>query len=673
MPTELKAFEYIEGVKPSTDRMATSTQHYISSKNVRFKDGFPEKIGGWVSLSFDEDNTITGVPRSIFSYKLSNYTRQLIGTNSYLYDVFGTDLTNITPLKTSTIAIANSLDTYYATLANNPITTVSGSTTITVADTAHKFKAGDTVTLSGSTAVNGVPAGDINAALFVRSVSTNSYTIIVNTAATSSGTGGGASVVRSSGIITVNSTAHGLSDGDRVKIASAADTGGVLAAQVNLEFIIRNSVTNAFDVYTAGTATSAVTGGGGASTTYKEQIDAGNADTALGLGYGMGLYGVGLYGISKTSSNTSPPRIWSHDRFGQLVISMSNDQSELYSWDGDRAIAPAPVANAPQGNYCFVSDNIAVILGAEGVNERIQWSDQGGLTTWTTGQSGEDDIEGAGKFISQAQARGENLLFTETQTYRFRYIGGQFVWQTKLLDPSIGIIAQNARVVADGVVYWMGSKNFYMWRGGNVEVVPSNTSEECTALRYVFGNMNYGQKEKIFAWFNTEFREVWYHYPSAESNNPDRVIRVNIDRFSWVIDEMSRTAAEYPAIIEQTPYLINSTGTVYLHENGFNDDGAAMDWHVETPFSFAGTNTVVLDAFIPDHDLTGSITVQIKTRDYPKSSNKRNSSYAVSATDERKAVGLEGRFFNYRISGSALEQNWVCGQWYHELKRGSPK
>lgn len=673
MPTQLVPLQIIEGVEPSTDRSNSTTQHYIDSKGVRFVDGYPQKKGGNVSLSFDGDVTISGLPRSIFSYILSSYTRYLVGTNSKLYDIFGTTLTNITPLKTATVSIADSLDTFYGTLSSNPITTVSGSATITISDTAHKLQAGDTVTLSGSSAVNGIPGTDINTSHFVRSVTTNSWTIIVATAATSSGTGGGASVVRATGIITVNASAHGQLDGDRTKIASAADTGGITAAQINLEFIIRNAQTNSFDIYTAGTATSAVTGGGGSSTTYQVEITDGNENTAAGFGYGMGLYGAGLYGVGKTSSNTDPPRIWSHDRFGDLTISMSNDQSELYSWDGDISEAPVIVSNAPQGNYCFVSDNIAVVLGAEGVGNRIQWSDQGGLTNWTTGQSGEDDIEGAGKFISHASVRGDNLIYTNNQTYYFRYIGGELIWQTKLIDANIGLIAQNARSSASGVIYWMSNNNFHMWRGGNVEVIPSNSTTHSTCLRYVFDDINFGQKEKIFCQYNPLFREITWFYPSAGSSEPDRAVSVNIDTFAWWYDEIERTAVEYPSLLSQTPYMADSSGTVYLHENGLNDNGAAKEWYFETPFIFGGNNIIGHNAFVVDGSVTQTASVTIKTKDYPFSSVRSNKSYDITSTSTRIATGQSGRYWNYKVSGDDLGQRFVGGQWYQELLQESPK
>jgi len=294
--------------------------------------------------------------------------------------------------------------------------------------------------------------------------------------------------------------------------------------------------------------------------------------------------------------------------------------------------APTLVSNAPTTvNYTFVTNNICVVLGydsgAAAANANgISWSAQGGLTNWTTAESGSDTIEGANKFISHASARGENLLFTTNQTYIFRFIGGQFIFKTTQLDPSVGIIGQNARCVADGVIYWMGLNNFYMYRGGNVEVVPSNSSTSSTILRYVFDDLNEGQQSKTFAWYNPAFREVWFHYPSSGSDEPDRIARYNIDEGHWTPDTLDRTAAEYPSIVTQNPYLIDESGVVYIHENGRNDDGSGMSWQLTTGLIYGGSNTVQHKAIIPDYSLSGNMSATLTTQDYPKSSNKTSSS-----------------------------------------------
>ena len=680
MPTVLEPVNIIPGVEPVTDRPEATTQHYTDALHIRFVDQYPEKIGGWEGLTFNEDDAIDGVVRSIFSYKLDGFVRYLVGTNSRLYDIFGTELTNITPFDETAVSIPNSLDTYYDTLANDPLDTTSGSADIVINDTAHRFLAGDIIEISGSTAVNGIPAAEINNTHLVRSTTTNSYTITVVTDATSTGSGGGAAVVRSSGLVVVNSAAHELSEGDRVFISGAVDFGGILAAEINQELIIRNVQTNTFDVFTDGVATSSVSGGGGGATEYLPPLPAGQVDTLLGQGYGVGLYGTGLYGVSKTSLTANPPRLWSHDNFGDLTILTPGNSGELYQWDGDTEVAPAAVVNAPEEiNYCFVSDNIAVVLGYDSANSvqadnGISWSDQGGLTTWDgSGQSGSDVIEGAGRFISHVAARGENLLFTEDQTYTFRYIGGQFIWQTRLLDNGIGLIGQNARVAASGNVYWMSNSNFYMWRGGAIEVIPSNTSTESTLLRYVFKDINFGQKEKIFAWYNSEFREVWFHYPSAASNEPDRIARVNIDTYVWVNDELDRTAAEYPSVLSQTPYLSDDNSEIFLHENGLNDDSAGMEWRLATNRVYGGTNTIQISAFVPDQNMSGSFNVNLTTRDYPSSADILSKDYTITPTTDRVATEQNGRYWKFIMSGNEIDQQLELGQWFQEIKRSTPK
>ncbi len=681
MSGELVPIQIAAGVEPSTDKPEATTQHYTFADKIRFVGGYPEKIGGWSAVSLDEQESLTGVSRSIFSYNLNSYNRYLIGSNTALFDLTGTNLTNITPLQTVSVAAANSLATYYGTLVNNPIATVNGSNTITITDAAHKLQAGDVITLSGSSAVNGIPAGNINTTQFVRSVTTNSYTIIVGTAATSTGSGGGASVVRATGIITLTKASHGLSNGARVAISGATATGGITALQINLETIIRNVTTNTFDIVTAGTATSSVSSGGGASTVYFPQIASGFADTITGSGYGLGLYGVGLYGVSKLASNQTPARLWSHARFGDLTLSAFNNQSDIYQWDGDVTVAPVKVTNSPPANYVFVSNEIVVALGydaalASANPNGISWSNQGGLTNWTTGQAGSDTIEGAGKWLSHLNVRGVNLLFTDNQVYTFRYIGGQFIWETLLLEAGIGIIGQNARVAASGVGYFMGVDNFYMWRGANIEIIPSNSGEESTILRYVFDNLNYGQAEKIFAWYNAKYREVWWHYPSKASNECDRIARYNIDTQVWTMDTIDRTAGEYPSVLTQNPVLIGSDNNVYLHENGLNANGAGMAWQLTTNKVFGGTDTVQVGAIIPDmQGLTGSFNMNVITQNYPLGADVSNTNYPIPDASGRGRISVEknGRFVQLNMTGDTLDQQVSFGQWYMEVKKGSPK
>ena len=676
-----QSIDVLPGVQPSTDKTNFKTPHWTNADKIRFNGGIPEKIKGWTSYTFNYDKTIDGTTRTIYSEIINGKNYIMLGTNTTLYSILGSELTNITPLDTSSTAIANSLDTHYDTLGSDPLAATDGSSTITVTDSeAEKFKEGDTATLSGATGFAGIAAGALNGDHVVRTIGSGVFTIDVGTNATSTTSGGGASVVRTSGLLTVNVTAHGHSDDDRVKLEAAVATGGITAPEINLEFNIRNSLTDSFDVMTAGTATSSVSAGGGASTVYYVQIEDGALNQGNVQGYGAGLYGAGLYGTALISPDSiSYPRIWFLDRFADTIIGTPGNQTGLYQWLGSNSVAPTLITNAPtEINYAFESDNILVTFGASDLSvevpNRILACDQNNITVWTSSsvnQAFDDDIEGAGRLISHARASDYNLIFTNTQTYTFRYIGLPFVWEIKNIDSNIGIIAPMARVSIGGIPYWMGISNFYTYRGGNVEIIKSNSQEESTCLDYVYNDLNYGQASKIFCEYNKENSEIWFHYPSSGSNECDRVVVVNTLELTWTIHNMDRTAGQQHGIIDKNPLLAN-VGTLYKHEIGDDDNGSSMAFTLTSNKRYFGKDNINLNAIIPDSTQVGNILFNHKGFAYPQSpAYIIDKDDTITPTTEFVPILASARFYQYTISGDVLGQSWEMGEWLEEVQKGS--
>lgn len=670
--------DIVPGVSPDTDATKSQTPHWTNSDKIRFVKGKPQKIGGWEKITMNGP-PITGCVRTIFSSFISQKLYTLLGADTGLYALLGSSLSNITPLDPSTIAIPNSLSTHYDTLGSDPVSTTIGSDEIIISDSeASLFEAGDNYTLSGSTSVGGVPDGEINTTHMIRRIDdlNNLITLRVTTSATSTTTGGGGSVVRSSGLLTVDDTAHGQTNNDRVSFSLATDTGGILASEINVEHNIRNVQDNTFDILTSGLATSSVSGGGGAATTYLQQIADGECDEGSGQGYGMSFYGNGLYGTALVSDNgLRYPQIWFLDRFGNNIVGTPGNAAEVYTWDGSLLTAPTVIANAPTDvNYSFVSDNILITFGADSIGNRIKASDQNNITQWTSSSTNQvftDDIEGAGLLRSHVSLNGTNLIFTNNQCYTFRYIGLPLVWEIRFKD-NIGIIGPLARVVVKGVAYWMGENNFYQWRGGNVEVISSNTSTESTILNYVFKNINRGQLSKCFAWYNTRYDEIWFHYPSDGSQEVDRVARYHVTNKHWEPDTFDRLAAEYPNINSKFPRLIDSNSDLFRHEIGNDDDTAAMPWTLTTNMRDFGTNNKLQPIIIPDSIQSGDITFTAKSFSYPQSPSAKNTqNLTITPTTSFLPLGVDGRFFEYTFSGEELGQQWIMGKWQESVQQSS--
>ena len=174
--------------KPGINRDVTSYTNeggWVDSDKVRFRLGFPEKIGGWVKYSV---NTYLGSARSLFSWIALSGTKFLgVGTNIKYYVVEGDAFNDITPLRKTTTGSAT-------------FSVANGATVATVTDNAHGAVAGDFVTFSGAAALGGnITAAVLNLEFEVQTVpSANTYTINVSATgnASDTGNGGGSTVAK---------------------------------------------------------------------------------------------------------------------------------------------------------------------------------------------------------------------------------------------------------------------------------------------------------------------------------------------------------------------------------------------------------------------------------------------------------------------------------------------
>jgi len=174
-------------LKPGVNREGTrytNEGRWYESDKVRFRQGTPEKIGGWVRLSA---NLFLGVCRSIASWTtLLGVSLKGVGTNLKMYIERGGAYYDITPIRFTTSA------------GDVTFAATTGSDVLVVSDTAHGATEGSFVTYSGAVSLGGnVTATVLNAEYQIATViNANSYRIVVPVTANASDSGdGGAAVV----------------------------------------------------------------------------------------------------------------------------------------------------------------------------------------------------------------------------------------------------------------------------------------------------------------------------------------------------------------------------------------------------------------------------------------------------------------------------------------------
>ena len=178
----LKKLLFKPGINKEATRYATEGGWYDCDK-IRFRNGFPEKIGGWTRKS---ENTFLGVCRSLWSWTTTGGLRLVgAGTNLKFYIDQGGEFYDITPIRLTT------------TSGDITFTATPGDSRVLANHTAHGATAGSFVTYSSAVSLGGaITATVINGEHTVDEVvDANSYYVDFGVAATAGDINNGSSVI----------------------------------------------------------------------------------------------------------------------------------------------------------------------------------------------------------------------------------------------------------------------------------------------------------------------------------------------------------------------------------------------------------------------------------------------------------------------------------------------
>ena len=694
-------------LKPGTNRentRYTTEGGWYETDKVRFRQGTPEKIGGWLQKSAA---TFLGVCRSLSNWvTLSSLNLIGVGTNLKFYIERGGVFLDITPLRTYD----------YSTTLANPFTTSLASASVLVTSAAHGAQAGDLVTFSGATATGGIPDTELNQQhIIVAPVTTNTYYITVTTLASSAVTGGGTvaaayiidavtllldpfATVNGSTTITVTDANGGFLIDDFVTFSGSTAVNGVPAAEINKEQQITrivNATTYEFEAVTAATSTGS---GGGTVVLAEYQINTGPAYQVPSSGWGAGPWGYGPWGVGSTGS--SELRLWSQMNFGENLV-FGPRYGGIYYWQASLGVATRGVnisslpgaSNVPTVQQVLLISDASRFVMAFGTNAigsstldpmLIRWSDQESVTEWTpsvTNQAGDLRLSHGSEIISVLQVRQEILVWTDQSVYSLQYLGAPFVWSSQLMADNISIVGPNAVAVASGVSYWMGVDKFYKYDG-------TTQTMRCDLRQYIFNDFNYSQRYQVIAGTNEGFNEVWWFYCSGTSTVNDRYVIYNYLEDIWYYGNMGRTAW-LDSGLNQYPIAATYANNLVYHENGVDDGtyGVNALLPIEATITSSefdigdGHNFAFVNRILPDVTFRGSSatnpTLTMELLPLTNSGSGYNSPVSVggnpSASIVRSAVvpiekftgqvyiRIRGRQMAMRITSTALGVQWQLG------------
>jgi hypothetical protein len=670
-------------IRPGFNKQITDTAaegQYVDGDYVRFRYGFPEKVGGWSMITTD---TLAGAVRAQHQWSDLDGNRYIaLGSQRGLYIYYGGAYYDITPLETAQ--------------TGGTFDTTDTSPTVTVNLVGHNMIAGDYFTFTSVTAPVGAgytAANFTDQTFEVISATINTFTI---TMATNAGV-----TVAASGACTINryvkvgpigqtfgfgfgtgsyggasgltTTLNGAIDAIVTTITLTSTTGfpttGVVKIDnelISFTGISTNDLTGCTRAYNGTTATSHV-------------------DTS-----GVEYYTA--WGAASLSSTvTLDPADWSLDNFGQqLTATILNGRTFIWQPISNNnnalSIRATIMSGAPTKTVVSIvsdTDRHFLHLGTEATigdtssfdPMLIRFSDQENYTEYqptSVNTAGTFRIDDGTQIIGAIGAKDYILVLTDTAAYTMQYVGAPYTFSIRKVGSNCGLMSPHSVVFVDGVVYWMDDAGSFNAYNGTVVKNP------CSVEDFVFttanpGDLgfNYNAGRITYASHNSLFSEIHWFYASSSATEIDRCVTYNYEEKIWYTSSLDRTSYTDAHLFDK-PFAssFNTTGvpTFPIIQGVTNTSGSATYWEHEIGVdqvangvttsiqSYIETGDFMIHLegdgeyftkvrrFIPDFQrLTGTATVTILLKDYPSDTSASSSLGPFSVTSSTQKIDTRAR------------------------------
>ena len=441
----------------------------------------------------------------------------------------------------------------------------------------------------------------------------------------------------SSATVTVTHTAHGAAVGDAVVIAGSAAVGGITPSGTYVIATVPGA--NSYTITHGSAATSTATGGGAAVT----------ADYEIAVGL-------------TDSTATVHARTWDVDHKVSSLIACPRGLG-IYRWTLADARAAA-IANAPAtNNGMFITAEGAIVSIAPGlIKMRLQWCDLDDITVWTPADTNSADIRdlqnGNEIVCGRRIGPGVSGVWTDKAMYLMQYTADDFVYRVTEAGDVCGALGPHAATTNRGAAYWFAHDDFCMWDGA-VRSIPNAND----IRKFVFDDINRTQRHKVHVVAIDEQSEIWFFYCTAAATEIDRYAIVNTQDWSWTVGTWARTASLAPGVYAD-PLMTAVNGTIYKHESGLDDDGAAINANITSaPFEFEnGERSLDVNGIIADFDrITGNVTMDLLSREYPADSDTTDSFTLTSTSKQVDDPRVNGRQIAVKFTSNAVGGDFRLG------------
>lgn len=232
---------------------------------------------------------------------------------------------------------------------------------------------------------------------------------------------------------------------------------------------------------------------------------------------------------------------------GQNLAAIDNStNTPVFAGDSTgTTFSPLSDTNGPKptGNVISVSGGVVVLypyVFVYGNNGLIQNCAAGDPYNWNGSDSNATNVSST-KIVKGLPVRGgsnapSGLFWALDSLIRVSYtpttitIGATsstFYWRYDIISSQTSILSSQCVIEYDGIYYWIGTDRFLLYNGV-VKEIPNNMNQN-----YFFDNLNYAQRQKVWATKVPRFGEVWWFYPRGTATECNDAIIYNVREGTW--------------------------------------------------------------------------------------------------------------------------------------------
>ena len=605
--------------RPGINRDVTSYSNesgWVNGDKIRFRMGFPEKIGGWEKLT---EQTYQGTARALKNWLALDGSDYLgIGTHLKYYVEEGGGFYDITPIRATT---------------TNGITFAAsdGSTTITATDSSHGASLGDFVTIAGAVSLGGtVTATVLNAEHQITSVPTaNTFTFEVSSAANSSDSGNGGS-------------------------------GGDAVYQISV----------GLDTQIGGTGWGAGVWGRGTWNSGADLTTVGALRLWSHDNFGEDLLinprNGAIYFWDKSNGLTT--RAIELSTAATNTANVPSLVTQVMVSDTDRHVIAFGCDAIGGGG---VQDPLLIRFASQ--ETLTDW------TPTATNTAGDLRIGSGSEFIRAIQTKREIVIWTDSSLHSMRFIGPPFTFGITPIASNITIAGPNAAVAIEDIIVWMGKNCFYIY-DGRVKQIPCTVKEEVffnlnnSQLDKIYAGVNAEFGEVIWLYPSDTNSVV-----NGGNGQNDKYVIYNYNEQLWYYGTINRDAwldrglRKFP-IATGSNYLYNH------EKGYDDDGSALAASIESSQIDIGdGDRFAFISRLIPDLTFNGSaadnpsVNITVEGRNFPGGDYLQSDTSAVTRTavststvpfeqwTNKADIRVRGRSFNFLIASSDTGVRWRLG------------